>query len=468
MSLLIPSDISEIIDEQVRILKNFDEANNKSTQLHKHSSHIVHDVTDADTSEQIPTQLSEDGTPPAELMVALTSLEAELEKIAKAQAAIRTNEGEIRRGIETRRNLIIGVGFVIIVVITLAVYSMFFSKQTPISTEQALTVPPTSASQPTTEGAGELSSTSASKPTQVTATATPRNPTPTFTSRPKSESTTVAQEAVSISSFPFALTPAAVAADAKPLAIDFLIESIEIGEDAVRFHVTIKRHSGSSPLPWYSDESRKGEIYLAVGSQRYRLIEMGGLFIQDTTLQPGQSYTGWLAFEPPSGAPFTFHYPDVKSIEIDLKKTGIKADVDVSEASTPTPTRKSPTSTLTLECSKVNNGHAFDGGLLIGCEGFIFYAFYNDHHIEKVVMSEAQARANQKTYCGEGSENPYLEWGLNLAFCKAKKQYGKSLGNAQPYVDNLNITFGNGVVNFNGEFGLHKFIITGDRWDFAQ
>ena len=147
--------------------------------------------------------------------------------------------------------------------------------------------------------------------------------------------------------------------------------------------------------------------------------------------------------------------------------------------STPVPTRPlSPTSSptppatalplITLPCSRVNNGHAFDGGLLLGCEGYVYYAFYNDHHIEKVVISEAQARANQKTYCGSDSESPYLEWGLNLAFCKAKSQYGKSLGNAQPYVDNLNITFGNGVVNFNGEFGLQRFIITRDRWDFSQ
>ncbi|MFZ1807872.1 MAG: hypothetical protein WAU36_11640 [Cyclobacteriaceae bacterium] len=147
--------------------------------------------------------------------------------------------------------------------------------------------------------------------------------------------------------------------------------------------------------------------------------------------------------------------------------------------STPIPTRQlSPTSSptplatalplVTLPCSRVNNGHAFDGGLLLGCEGYVYYAFYNDHHIEKVVISEAQARANQKTYCGSDSESPYLEWGLNLAFCKAKSQYGKSLGNAQPYVDNLTITFGNGVVNFNGEFGLQRFIITRDRWDFSQ
>ncbi len=145
---------------------------------------------------------------------------------------------------------------------------------------------------------------------------------------------------------------------------------------------------------------------------------------------------------------------------------------------TPTPRPLSTTSmpmpsdttspSFTLVCSKVNDGHAFDGGLLIGCEGFIYYAFYNDHHIEKAVVSEAQAKSNQKTYCGEDSKSPYLEWGLNLAFCKVKEQYGKSLGNAQPYVDNLNITFGDGIVNFNGEFGLQKLIVTGDRWDFAQ
>lgn len=140
-----------------------------------------------------------------------------------------------------------------------------------------------------------------------------------------------------------------------------------------------------------------------------------------------------------------------------------------SPTSRPLPPTSMPIPSLPFTlCSKVNNGHAFDGGLLIGCEGFIYYAFYNDHHIEKVVVSEAQARSNKKTYCGEDSKNPYLEWGLNLAFCKVKEQYGKSLGNAQPYVDNLNITFGDGVVNFNGEFGLQKLIITGDRWDFTQ
>jgi hypothetical protein len=129
-----------------------------------------------------------------------------------------------------------------------------------------------------------------------------------------------------------------------------------------------------------------------------------------------------------------------------------------------------PTATpiTTPMCSGVVGGHAFDGGLLLGCENFVFYAFYPDHHIETVVMTEAESRANQKTHCGAGSDNPNLEWGFNLAFCKAKEQYGKSLGNAQPYVEDLNITFSDGVINFNGEFGLQKFTVVGDKWDFAQ
>jgi hypothetical protein len=167
------------------------------------------------------------------------------------------------------------------------------------------------------------------------------------TTTPKS--TPTLRKSTPASTFPLKATPVAVATDAKPLAIDFLIDGIEVGEGHIKLNISIKRHAGNTALSWHSDEDRKNEIYLKTGSQRHNLIDMGGIFSQDTTLQSGRSYKGWFTFEKPTKEFFTFYYPDVKPLEIDLEKLGVRAEVTLSEASisTPRPTTPRPTPTRT-------------------------------------------------------------------------------------------------------------------------
>lgn len=199
MSILIPGEISEIIDERTRILKELNEAKNTAAQLHKHSSQIAHDATSADISEQIPSLLTTEGTPPAELAATLTSLETEFEKIGNAQAGIRTYEGQIQREKEKRRNLLIGAGIAAIVVIALLA-NMVFNQQEPIPTDQGSKVSPTSVDQQVaSKEEGLVSETGANTPTQ-TKSATKvvtQKPTPSVTTTPshsqKSTPTTIRQ-----------------------------------------------------------------------------------------------------------------------------------------------------------------------------------------------------------------------------------------------------------------------------------
>jgi hypothetical protein len=336
MSFLLSPEISEITDERTRISKDLEEAKNTAAQLYKHSSQIVQGVAGVETSEQIPAQLTDVGTPPAELAAALALLQAEFAKIDEAQKGIRDYEGQIQKEKEKRRELIICVGVAAIVVLAFLV-GMVLSKQKPAPTEQALTVPPTSASrQVTAQAPASESGAAVQAPTDSATTAVQEKPPSVSTLKPESEPATVTHGATSISSsLPLEATPAAVTEDKKPLAIDFLIESIGTGEATIRFNITIRRNNGSNPLPWSSDEGRKDEIYLTAGSQRYKLIEMGGLFTQNATLQPGQSYTGWLTFEKPDRDIITFYYPDVEPLHIDLSKLEIGASSSADKTISP-------------------------------------------------------------------------------------------------------------------------------------
>jgi hypothetical protein len=126
---------------------------------------------------------------------------------------------------------------------------------------------------------------------------------------------------------PIAATPRAVVAGQAPLAIDFMVEGLELVEslelveglesaqDSIKLNIAIKRQSDAT-LAWTSDQSRKNEIYLTAGSRRYDLIDMGGIFVQNTTLQPMQLYKGWFRFKKPVEDTFIFYYPDIEPLQI--------------------------------------------------------------------------------------------------------------------------------------------------------
>jgi hypothetical protein len=101
------------------------------------------------------------------------------------------------------------------------------------------------------------------------------------------------------------------------LVIAFVVESVERDANTIQLNITITRIA-NTPLRWGSDEGRENQIFLRAGSSRYELVEMGGIFTKDTTLQPDESYEGWFTFEMPDEDTFTFSYPDVEPIEIEL------------------------------------------------------------------------------------------------------------------------------------------------------
>jgi len=154
--------------------------------------------------------------------------------------------------------------------------------------------------------------------------------------------------------FPVKATTIAVAAGQSPLEIDFLIGDIDLTKKIISLNITVKRRKSAGSLEWSSDESRANEIYLKRGTQKYKLLDMGGLFAKDTTLKAGQSYDGWFSFERPDGDRFMFYYPDIKPVLIDLNKLGVnntssrKESASLASASPPSPTaasRLKPTST---------------------------------------------------------------------------------------------------------------------------
>jgi formylglycine-generating enzyme required for sulfatase activity len=192
-------DITEIIDERVRILRDFDEAKNKAAQLQKHTSKIAQYITETEVSDQLRAQLAEEGTAPSELAKALNLLEAEFEKIDEARSGINTYEGQIQREKEKRRNLSIGAGGVaIIAIVSLIIW--FFNQQDLVSSKQTANVSPNSSNQQVaSNGIETASETGADTPTR-TKTATKvvtRKPARTFTTTPTSSRAVAIQNATS-------------------------------------------------------------------------------------------------------------------------------------------------------------------------------------------------------------------------------------------------------------------------------
>ena len=122
------------------------------------------------------------------------------------------------------------------------------------------------------------------------------------------------------SAFPLKATPRSVKTGVPPLVIDFSIDSIDVLSTTVKLNITVTRSADKS-LNWNSDKGRESEIYLLRSGQRFKLLEMGGLFAQDTTLQPRQSYKGWFTFEKPTDNLIVFVYPDVQPVPIDLNSS---------------------------------------------------------------------------------------------------------------------------------------------------
>jgi hypothetical protein len=107
----------------------------------------------------------------------------------------------------------------------------------------------------------------------------------------------------------------------KKFDIDFVIDKINVSDRWVKVFVSITR-KGSTNLPWHSDEGNTDSIYLSQEDGETFHVQgktgVTGVFAKDSQLEPGQAYTGFFTFDPPSAKKFTFHYPDMEPTLIDL------------------------------------------------------------------------------------------------------------------------------------------------------
>jgi len=109
--IVVPSDISQILSERANTWGQFDQAQNQLTEMEKLSSQIV-----ASSLAQIPTELTSEKTPPAEVAAAYQNFQAEMARIAKAQEGIKTHQAEIKKieGQRTTMMILIGLGVVLL------------------------------------------------------------------------------------------------------------------------------------------------------------------------------------------------------------------------------------------------------------------------------------------------------------------------------------------------------------------
>ncbi len=140
-------------------------------------------------------------------------------------------------------------------------------------------------------------------PTKVYATPTPLPITPTPTGQPVTG---------------MMLKEPILASNKTNIALNFRVTGFEIGQDTLTVKFSIERTVDRS-LDWHSDKSRSNEIYLETSdNNKYKVVEMRGIFDRNTTIMPGKSYTGELVFEKPNTGSFTLVYPDIKPLEIKL------------------------------------------------------------------------------------------------------------------------------------------------------
>jgi hypothetical protein len=88
--VVIPSEISEVIEERVVLWQQLEKSQNQFRKIEKLASPVA-----SSTPTQIASELTSDGTPPAEITVALHNLKEELARIDEAEDDIEEYQNEI-------------------------------------------------------------------------------------------------------------------------------------------------------------------------------------------------------------------------------------------------------------------------------------------------------------------------------------------------------------------------------------
>ncbi len=100
--------------------------------------------------------------------------------------------------------------------------------------------------------------------------------------------------------------------------IRFTIDKIEVDQSEIIFYIAIHR-IGATNLSWYGDEDNLDSIFLQAGEQVYPALATKGVFKDEQTeLLPDEIYQGWIKFSRPMETRFSFHYPDMMPVEIDI------------------------------------------------------------------------------------------------------------------------------------------------------
>jgi len=113
--VVIPSDISKLLNERVGIWQPFDEAQSQFEEIDKLSSQVA-----SINPGQIPVELTSEKTPPAEVAAAYHHFQAELVKIVEAQEHIKAYQTEIQKIENRQKTIAVLIGLAIIVFMAIA------------------------------------------------------------------------------------------------------------------------------------------------------------------------------------------------------------------------------------------------------------------------------------------------------------------------------------------------------------
>ncbi len=113
--LVFPNELGRTVSERATLWQKFDESQSQVGEIEKLASQVA-----SSTPAEIPSELTGDKTPSAEVAAALHGLQAELVEISKAQASIKAYENEIQR-LKAERQKVIAIASAVIVIIILFV-----------------------------------------------------------------------------------------------------------------------------------------------------------------------------------------------------------------------------------------------------------------------------------------------------------------------------------------------------------
>jgi hypothetical protein len=115
--VVIPEDISRIVNERANLWQRFEESQSQVSEIEKLASQVA-----SSTPAQIPTELTSDKTPPAEVAAALQNFQGELTRINKGQEGIKAYQAEIKKIENQQLTIIIVVGLIIAAVLCIAAF----------------------------------------------------------------------------------------------------------------------------------------------------------------------------------------------------------------------------------------------------------------------------------------------------------------------------------------------------------